>query len=325
MLDITSVIPARHKRTASGWISFNAVCCEHNGENRDRRQRGGVKQNGEDWSYHCFNCGFKASFKLGRTLGFKTRKLLNWFGVDQGTIQAINLESLKHKDMAQLMEDRSSRRVEQVKFNDVQMPEELRLLEETDTKYIKYLESRAVDPGDYPYMISPEQKGRQAERIVIPYTYEDRIVGHTARFLDDRKPKFISEQQPGYVFGTDLQQEHWTQAIVVEGIFDALSLNCLALLHNDINDKQATLLKSLRRDITVVPDQDQAGIKLIDRAVALGFAVSMPPWPDDVKDVNDAVKRYGRLGTLITIMKARETSKIKIEMAKKKLITHGKI
>ena len=198
-------------------------------------------------------------------------------------------------------------------------------MEETDTKYIKYLESRAVDPGDYPYMISPEQKGRQAERIVIPYTYEDRIVGHTARFLDDRKPKFISEQQPGYVFGTDLQQEHWTQAIVVEGIFDALSLNCLALLHNDINDKQATLLKSLRRDITVVPDQDQAGIKLIDRAVALGFAVSMPPWPDDVKDVNDAVKRYGRLGTLITIMKARETSKIKIEMAKKKLITHGKI
>jgi len=325
MLDITSVIPARHKRTASGWISFNAVCCEHNGENRDRRQRGGVKQNGEDWSYHCFNCGFKASFKLGRTLGFKTRKLLNWFGVDQGTIQAINLESLKHKDMAQLMEDRSSRRVEQVKFDDVQMPEELRLLEETDTKYIKYLESRAVDPGDYPYMISPEQKGRQAERIVIPYTYEDRIVGHTARFLDDRKPKFISEQQPGYVFGTDLQQEHWTQAIVVEGIFDALSLNCLALLHNDINDKQATLLKSLRRDITVVPDQDQAGIKLIDRAVALGFAVSMPPWPDDVKDVNDAVKRYGRLGTLITIMKARETSKIKIEMAKKKLMTHGKI
>lgn len=325
MLDITSVIPAKHKRTASGWISFNAVCCEHNGENRDRRQRGGVKQNGEDWSYHCFNCGFKASFKLGRTLGFKTRKLLNWFGVDQGTIQAINLESLKHKDMAQLMEDRSSRRVEQVKFDDVQMPEELRLLEETDTKYIKYLESRAVDPGDYPYMISPEQKGRQAERIVIPYTYEDRIVGHTARFLDDRKPKFISEQQPGYVFGTDLQQEHWTQAIVVEGIFDALSLNCLALLHNDINDKQATLLKSLRRDITVVPDQDQAGIKLIDRAVALGFAVSMPPWPDDVKDVNDAVKRYGRLGTLITIMKARETSKIKIEMAKKKLITHGKI
>jgi len=319
MLDITSILPAKHKRTASGWISFNAVCCEHNGENRDKRQRGGLKQNGEDWSYHCFNCGFKASFKLGRTLSFKARKLLNWFGVDQSVIQAINLESLKRKDMAQLVEDRAKPKVQHIEFNDVVMPEELRLLEETDTKYIEYLESRAVDPGDYPYMVSPNQKGRQAERIVIPYTYEDRLVGYTARYLDDRKPKFISEQQPGYVFGTDLQQEHWTQAIVVEGIFDALSLNCLALLHNDINDKQARLLKNLRKDITVVPDQDEAGLKLIDRAVELGFAVSIPNWADDIKDVNDAVKRYGRLGTLITIMTARETSKIKIELARRKL------
>jgi hypothetical protein len=319
MLDITSILPAKHKRTASGWISFNAVCCEHNGDSRDKRQRGGIKQSGEDWSYHCFNCGFKTSFKLGRTLGFKTRKLLSWFGLDQPTIQALNLESLKHKDMAQLVEDRSRQKVQQVKFNDVELPKELRLIEETDTKYIDYLTSRSVDSNDYPYMISPDQKGRQAERIVIPYTYEDRIVGYTARFLDDRKPKFISEQQPGYVFGTDLQQEHWSQAIVVEGIFDALSLNCLALLHNDINDKQAQIIKSLRKDITVVPDQDPAGLKLIDRAVELGFAVSIPNWDTDIKDVNDAVKRYGRLGTLITIMTARETSKIKIELMRKKL------
>ena len=319
MLDITSILPAKHKRTASGWISFNAVCCEHNGDSRDKRQRGGIKQNGEDWSYHCFNCGYKASFKLGRTLSFKTRKLLSWFGVDQPTIQAMNLESLKRKDMAQLVEDRAKPRIENIAFNDVELPKELRLIEESDEKYVSYLESRAVDPGDYPYMISPDQKGRQAERIVIPYTYEDRIVGYTARFLDGRKPKFISEQQPGYVFGTDLQQDHWTQAIVVEGIFDALSLNCLALLHNDINDRQARLLKSLRKDVTVVPDQDEAGLRLIDRAIELGFAVSIPEWHDGVKDVNDAVKRYGRLGTLITIMTARETSKIKIELARKKL------
>jgi len=68
-----------------------------------------------------------------------------------------------------------------------------------------------------------------------------------------------------------------------------------------------------------VPDQDEAGLKLIDRSVELGFAVSIPNWADDIKDVNDAVKRYGRLGTLITIMTARETSKIKIELARKKL------
>ena len=106
MLDITTVIPSKHKRTASGWVSFNAVCCTHNGENQDKRQRGGIKQNGDDWSYHCFNCGYKASFKLGRTLSYKTRKLLGWMGLDQNQIAGINLESLKHKDLAELVDSR---------------------------------------------------------------------------------------------------------------------------------------------------------------------------------------------------------------------------
>jgi len=320
MLDILSVIPGKHKHTSSGWVSFNAVCCQHNGERADKRKRGGIKPDGENWSYHCFNCGYKASFKLGRTLSFKTRKLLAWMGVDQNTISALNLESLRHKDISQLAQDRTQTKLTKVTFNKLELPEELRLIEESDQQYVDYLESRAVDPGDYPYMISPDQKGRQAERIVIPYTYDGVIVGWSARYLDDRQPKFINEQQQGYVFGTDLQQDHWTQAIVVEGIFDALSLNCLAVLHNDINAKQAQVIASLRKDITVVPDQDEAGLKLVDRAVELGWAVSMPEWHPGVKDVNDAVKRYGRLGTLITIMNSRETSKIKIELMRKKLV-----
>lgn len=320
MLDILSVIPGKHKQTSSGWVSFNAVCCQHNGERADKRKRGGIKPDGENWSYHCFNCGYKASFKLGRTLSFKTRKLLAWMGVDQNTISTLNLESLRHKDISQLAEDRTPTKLTKVTFDTLELPEELRLIEESDQPYVEYLESRAVDPGDYPYMISPDQKGRQAERIVIPYTYDGVIVGWSARYLDDRQPKFINEQQQGYVFGTDLQQDHWTQAIVVEGIFDALSLNCLAVLHNDINAKQAQLITSLRKEITVVPDQDEAGLKLVDRAVELGWAVSMPEWHEGVKDVNDAVKRYGRLGTLITIMNNRETSKIKIELMRKKLV-----
>jgi hypothetical protein len=70
----------------------------------------------------------------------------------------------------------------------------------------------------------------------------------------------------------------------------------------------------------VVPDQDEAGMKLVDRAVELGWAVSMPAWPREIKDVNDAVKCHGRLATLIHIMQARETSRIKIELRKRQLV-----
>ena len=47
--------------------------------------------------------------------------------------------------------------------------------------------------------------------------------------------------------------------------------------------------------------------------------MSMPPWPIDIKDVNDSVVRYGQLATLLTIFENRETSKIKIEMRKRNL------
>jgi DNA primase len=90
-------------------------------------------------------------------------------------------------------------------------------------------------------------------------------------------------------------------------------------MHNDISDQQARLIRSLGRTVTVVPDQDAAGIALIDRAVELGWAVSIPDWPEDCKDINDAVIKLGKLATLLTIMQSRETSKIKIELKKRQL------
>jgi hypothetical protein len=69
-----------------------------------------------------------------------------------------------------------------------------------------------------------------------------------------------------------------------------------------------------------VPDQDTAGMALVDRALELGWAVSMPEWGDGIKDVNDAVIKFGRLATLLIILQNRETSRIKIEIKRKKLV-----
>ena len=162
--------------------------------------------------------------------------------------------------------------------------------------------------------------GQWSQRLAEHFAPDARIVGHTTRYLDDKTPKYIHDIQPGYVFGTDLQRSNWQHVLVMEGVFDALSVSGLAVLHAEISDAQARLIRGLAREITVVPDQDAAGMRLIDRALELGWAVSLPAWPDDVKDVNDAVKRYGRLGALITIMQARETSRIKIEMRRKQFV-----
>ena len=315
MIDVVSFLPGKRKQTTSGWISFNAPCCIHRGDTQDKRQRGGIKPGTDgSWSYHCFNCGYTASFVLGRNLTFKARKLLEWLNVPTEEIERINLESLKHKSIEGLLGERQEvvNKLQNIEFEDRDLPAETQELNEFAKEY---LQKRCV-PLDYPFLY----KTMPRRGVVIPFTHNNQVVGHTTRFLDDRTPRYIQDIPPGYVFGTDLQHNNWQSVIVVEGVFDALSINGLAVLHAEINDAQARLIRSLGRDIIVVPDQDEAGMKLVDRAVELGWAVSMPAWPADVKDVNDAVIRWGRLATLITIMQAKETSKIKIELRKKQLV-----
>jgi DNA primase len=74
----------------------------------------------------------------------------------------------------------------------------------------------------------------------------------------------------------------------------------------------------LNREIIVVPDRDKAGMSVCERALDLGYKVSIPEWNANVKDVNDAVKRYGRLPTLLSILEAATSSKITVEMKRKK-------
>jgi len=315
MIDVISFLPSKRKQTASGWISFNAPCCVHRGDSQDKRSRGGIKPTTDgSWSYHCFNCGYTASFVLGRNLTFKARRLLEWMNVPQEEIERINLESLKHKSIEGLLGERQEivNRLQNIEFEDRDLPATTQPLNDAAKEY---LQNRCI-PLDYPFLY----KTMPRPGVVIPFTYENQVVGHTTRFLDNRTPRYIQDIQSGYVFGTDLQNNNWTTVIVVEGVFDALSINGLAVLHAEINDAQVRLIRSLGRDVVVVPDQDEAGMKLVDRAVELGWAVSMPEWPVDVKDVNDAVIRWGRLATLLTIMQARETSKIKIELRKKQLV-----
>lgn len=322
MLDISNYLPARKKKSASGWISFNAPCCVHRGESADRRQRGGIKITEQGWSFHCFNCQFTASFILGRNLSFRARNFLAWLNVPAEDIERINLESLRHRNMQGLLDDRqrTANAMQGIEFEDRDLPEEFALIDPNMPVHWQYLRDRCV-PQDYPCgMIHgrPDDKFRRRQGVIIPFTYDGRIVGHTQRFFDDRNPRYVHDIQPGFVFGTDLQRSTWQHAIVVEGVFDALSISGLAVLHADISDAQARLIRSLGRDITVVPDQDSAGMRLVDRALELGWAVSMPAW-QDCKDVNDAVRRYGRLATVMTIMQARETSRIKIEMRRRRL------
>ena len=282
--------------------------------------RGGIKFDGQtNWSMHCFNCGYKCNFVLGRSISYKTKQLLMWCGIDDTQIGKWSLESLQQKDLLDIIIQKKTKI--KIKFKDHELPEG-ELIDENNPLhkvYIDYVQSRGINYNEYPFLITPTAKGRYANRIIIPYTYKNKIVGHTSRFLDNKIPKYINEQQPGYVFNIDIQKPEWQVCILTEGIFDALSIDGVAIMHDDISNEQAQLIASLNKQIIVVPDRDKAGLKICDRALELGYSVSLPNWESDIKDVNDAVVRYGKLPTLLSILQSATMSKIKIEIQRKKI------
>ena len=321
MFDILTLISGKKKSTGSGWTSFNAPCCHNRGHKADKRGRGGIKFGEQNnWSYHCFNCNFKCGFMLGKSLSSNLRQFLSWLGADDSDIAKWNLESLQQRDLLDLYLPK--KKMLRVKFDEAKLPEGAEIINPEipeHKKYVDYLSGRGLSTSEYPFLITPHVTGRNGNRIIIPFTFENKLVGNTSRYLDTLKPKFLSEQQEGYVFGYDFQKPNWQVCIVVEVIFDALSISGCALTHNDINESQANLLKKLNRTIIVVPDQDKAGLSLCDKALDLGFQVSIPNWEVGIKDVNDAVVKYGKLPTLLSIIQHATNSKIKLEMKRKKL------
>jgi DNA primase len=121
------------------------------------------------------------------------------------------------------------------------------------------------------------------------------------------------------VFNLDKQHKDSKFVIVVEGPFDAMAVDGVSIQGSEISDTQAELIDRLQREVIVVPDTDSAGRKLVDRAIELGWTVSYPVWQETCKDLNEAVVKYGKLFVLKSILTARETSRLKIELKKKKL------
>jgi hypothetical protein len=317
---INSYLPAKRKQTPSGWISFNAVCCD------DKRQRGGLIFNaGNAVSYHCFNCGFKASWQPGRLISQKMNKFMRDLGMGDDTIGQLRLEALKlnedsNTEVRSIVPTFDARALpidslsmtewaEQIAQSDFSVPENFK-------KCIDYLADRNIDPKSYPFYWCP--KTGFSNRIIIPFIYKNEIVGWTARTVGDAKPKYLSEQQPGYVFNLDAQHNHKQFVIVCEGPFDAISIDGCALLGAEIKDSQNWLLKQLNKEVVLVPDRDKAGLLTLEQALDYGWSVSMPEWPDDVKDVNDAIIKLGRLATLYKIAQAKEANPLKIQLKAKK-------
>ena len=319
---VQSALPPKRKMTPSGWESFNAVCCHHNGEKRDTRKRGGIRFDKDGFSYHCFNCNFKAGWTPGKLLSKNTRNLMLWLNIADSEVQKLSLEAIKHKDDLVPVQKPVNFALEPRKLPEDCLTINEWLLagcEEPELLAVAtYILDRGMKLDWYPWMWSAENGYR--DRVIIPFFHENVVVGWTGRKIRDGQPKYLTTAQPGYVFNLDRQVDDRKYVIVVEGQFDAIAIDGCAIMHNEPNEAQIMRLNQLGKEVIIVPDNDKPGTVLIDKAVEAGWSVSLPDWGNDVKDVADAVKKYGRIYTLFTILQYREHNQIKIIMLKKKIL-----
>jgi hypothetical protein len=319
---VQTYLPLRKKITQSGWLSFDAVCCHHNGENLDKKQRGGVIFT-EGVSYHCFNCGFKTSWQPGRPLTTKFKKFLEWIDVPNDLITRCVFESLKLKE-----ENTTDRLLDlNPTFFDKPLPRGSKSIKEWINEppdklipILEYLLNRGYTIDDYDWYWTDEEGFD--DRIIIPFYYQNRTVGYTSRTIQPHKKyKYISDQQPGYVFNLDNQNWERKFVIVTEGPLDAICVDGVAVMTNEIGKVQKFLISKLNREVIVVPDRDRAGLKMIEQAIEWGWSVSMPDWPLGIKDVSELSKNYGKLYAIWSIFSAKESSSLKIKLGTKKWIS----
>ena len=320
-----SLLPPRAKHSPSGWTSFNAPCCHHRGHKQDTRKRAGVRFDGNGIVYNCFNCKFSTGWQPGSTLGEKMKSLLRWMGASDDTIKEMVFESLKTESEDTLQTETQTK----IEFTEKELPEGAMPIHEWVSNanldsvadllepVIKYLVDRGFDPMNTNFYWTPVPGF--VDRVIIPFKYEGKIVGNTARKVSKGAPKYISDQQPNFVFNFNSQSEKQKYLLVVEGPFDALGVNGVALLHNEISEQQARIINSLGLEVIVIPDQDKAGLNLFDRAAELDWSIASPNWDDDVKDSADAVQKYGKLFVIVDAIKTAEKGSIRINMAKKRL------
>ena len=320
---ILALLPSKRKATPSGWTSFDAVCCQHNGNSRDTRKRGGILTNADGgFQYHCFNCNFKAGWTPGKLLSKNTKTLFKWMGLSDTDLGKLNLVALKIKDDQPVL-----KKALNFELTEKSLPDDCLSIndwikegcqDEDLLNVVEYLTNeRQIGWDWYNWHWSAAPGFR--DRVIIPFYHEGKIVGYTGRKIKDGKPKYLTDAQPGYVFNLDRQTHERKYVIVTEGQFDAIAIDGCAISHNSPNEAQCMRLNALGREVIIVPDRDKPGAVMLKSAIENNWTVSLPPWGDEVKDVADAVKKYGRLYVLATILHYRVSGEIKINLLKKKL------
>lgn len=302
--------------SGNGWYPVLCKVCNDHGR---KGERGGFKFEGDIVSYNCFNCNHGAAYNPAKDVDIsdKMKVVLRDFGIPDEEWQKLVLDGLRKKDQGLIIKsDGHAAPIRSIEPHVLTLPDTFYYLRDADPddKWAiiarDYLEhDRGVDPNSYPFMLSKPTEDKRLKkwmgRVIIPLYKNERVVFYIGRDLTGTKLKKYespAESRNLVMYGFDRIFEHTDAPLyVVEGWFDAFSIDGVAILSNKITPEQAEWLNKSRRKKVYVPDRFGDGHKAALQALSYGWSISTPDIGSSCKDMNDAVRRYGKLYVMKTL------------------------
>ena len=299
------------KSSRKGWLSKNCPCCIYKGESADTRHRLGMNL-GTDSSIrlNCFNCGLRVFWSPGRPMTADLKLYLTASGYTEEQIRDINFNLFKEKPS-----ENSEFRLTSMNYyntwNSIELPLGANTLQyhidnhESSKEFIDVLEY-AVQRKlfDFSRLYWTPLSWEYKKRLIIPFYYEDKLVGYSGRYVypdrNPKNPKYLDNRPDNYVYNLHRQRDTRKYTIYPEGLIDAMHMDGICTFGNKLTDGQSHMINQLGKTIIFIPDYDNAGEELLDRAIKQQWLVSLPDWK--YKDISESVEARGRIVTLREIL-----------------------
>jgi len=320
------------KQAPKGWHKRNCMLCHTQGHGHDTRSRFGIQFNPQSIAMNCFNCGFSAGYTEGKDLSKAFKFFLNQIHLDQKFVEYIEFEIFKNRNKIKVVREGEEKhsdndlkslsqkwRITELPPDSLKITEWLKfgLTDENFMSVVNYALNRKIFELDQFYW-TPLSTNQLNQRLIIPYYYNDNIVGFTSRLCyetkDKKIPKYYQQCPHDFVYNLDRQQD-WSRkyVIVTEGVLDAWIVDGVGIL-GEVNQEKIDIINRLQKHVIVCPDRDKKGQDLVDVAIDNGWDVAFPKWESGIKDAAAASEKYGKLLTTYSIIKSAVSNKEKIQL-----------
>jgi DNA primase len=292
--------------SATGFQQCLCKVCNDHGE---KGLRAGFNFSNNQVGYHCFNCKHDARYTPGSSLSNDMVILLSAFGVPEEKYKTIAFFDIKNgvkttKTSLPTAYDPPTIELPKhfYKLSDADPDDKWTIIAEN------YLEERGVNPTEYPYMLSTgegEYGKKWKARIIMPFYKDGNLIYYTGRALVPSIKRYETPActKTNVLYGYDkLFIDRNLPLFVVEGFFDAFLVNGIALLGNELTTGHKHWLNLSQRKKVYIPDKSGDGWEIALQCIKEGWSIATPDIGNNVKDINDAVLKYGKLYVTTTLM-----------------------